>query len=117
MIWQVQYSISGSWRTACTFVSKVQNYNDALQTAVEKHAPLKKKIIKIVPHSPWFDEEYAVLRKSRRKAEKIFRRTGLEKDKKTFVSLRRQTTALSRTKKKTFIDEELKSGGSKTLFT
>ena len=56
-------------------------------------------------------------RKLRRRAEKKFRRTGLEADKKIDKALRKETINSSFKKKKLFITEKLKSGSAKTLYS
>ena len=52
------------------FLSVITAYDNVCKTVFNVHAPLKVKIIKIVPHAPWFDEQYSTLRRKRRKAEK-----------------------------------------------
>ena len=84
---------------------------------VSEYAPLKTREIKIVPEAPWFDAEYAEQRKLRRRAEKKFRRTGLEADKRVYKALRKETVNSSFKKKKSFITEKLKSGSSRTLYS
>ena len=71
-----------------------------MKELVDKFAPLKTKSIKIVSKAPWFDYEYVELRKRRRKAEKRYKSTKLEVDKKAFIDLRKQTTALAFRKKR-----------------
>ena len=44
----------------------------------------------MVTSAPWFDKEYADLRKLRRNAEQRYKRTGNEADKKIYVALRKQ---------------------------
>ena len=57
-------------------------YNSSLSELVNKHAPVLTKTISIASHAPWFDAEYVSLRKSRRKAEKRYRKSKLDNDKK-----------------------------------
>ena len=59
--------------TSTTFGGKISFYNEKLSELLNKHAPLKDKSIKIVPNSPWFDNDYKILRRERRKAEKKFK--------------------------------------------
>ena len=54
---------------------KVDHYNSSLRDVLDKHAPVKTKEIRILPNAPWFDEEYAALRRQRRKAEKTYSKT------------------------------------------
>ena len=73
-----------------------------ISKAINTHAPLKTKQIKVVLDAPWFDFEYKALRRRRRKAERRYRKTGLVEHKNEFVELRNQTTALAIDKKKTY---------------
>ena len=72
-----------------------------LTEIINKHALLKTKQIKVVPEAHWFDAEYVTLRKLRRKAEEKFKKTGLEVDKKLYITLRKQTTNVGLEKKTT----------------
>ena len=99
-----------------SFLCKVNSYNAVLIELVEEYAPLKTRRIKIVPETPWFDYEYAELRKIRRKAEKKFRRSGKEADKKVYLARRKETINMSFRKKKSYVTNKLKSGSSKTLY-
>ena len=101
-----------------SMADKVSNYNEVMSDVVNKHAPVKTKTIKVVPQAPWFDAEYASLRRQRRKAEKKYRQTSQIDDKEEYITLRRQTTALSKTKKESYISDKLKSDkSSKNLYT
>ena len=96
---------------------KIGQYNRIMLDTVNKHAPKKTKEVRIVAQAPWFDAEYAALRKQRRKAERRFRNTGLLVHKEEYIALRKQTTSLSLMKKKTFITDKLKADSSSKLFT
>ena len=85
---------------------KIENYNVIMKEIVDKHAPIVTKQIKVVKKAPWFDAEYALLRRQRRKAERKFKRTGLQNDKNVYIDLRKQTTALALEKKKSFITKK-----------
>ena len=80
----------------------VTNYNKVMLSIIDKHAPVRSKMVKVVPRAPWFDTEYATLRRHRRKAEKKYRRTGHEVDKQLFQDLRNQTTSLAMHKKQSY---------------
>ena len=95
------------------FSDSVNEYNDKLATLVEKHAPEVTKQVKIVNNAPWFDSEFKELRKQRRKAEKMFHRTGNLKDKETFKQLRKQTTALASKKKQEFYVSKIRNANNK----
>ena len=74
---------------------KVTSYNTALTEVVNKHAPILSKTITVVSDAPWFDAEYANLRKLRRKAEKRYRKSHLDADKKVYQFLRTQAVKLA----------------------
>ena len=96
---------------------KTSSYNSVLTEIINRHAPVKTRKIKVVPEAPWFDAEYANLRKLRRRAEKKYRRTGLENDKITYITLRKQAITTSFDKKKSFVINKLEQGNScKTLY-
>ena len=52
-----------------TLETAIDQYNISIQTLIDKHAPAKLKRIKNVSSCPWFDQEYLLLRRKRRKAE------------------------------------------------
>ena len=98
--------------------TKVSNYNSAMTKIVDDHTCLKTRKMKIVPDAPWFDVEYANLRKLRRNAEKKYRRSGKESDRKLYCTLRKQAVQTSFNKKKTFVTNKLKQGNScKSLYS
>ena len=86
----------------CNMQEKVTSCHALMSKVVNTHASLNTKQIKVVPNAPWFDFEYKALRRRRRKAEKRYRKTGLEVHKNEFVDLRNQSTALAFDKKKTY---------------
>ena len=92
--------------------TKVDNYNSALTQLVKDHTCMKTRKMKIVPDAPWFDADYANLRKLRRTAEKKYKRTGAVEDKKVYTALRKQTTQSAFDKKKAFVTNKLALGNS-----
>ena len=96
-----------------SFAACISSYNDVLKSALEKFAPLKEKTIKDVPNASWFDEDYRDLRKLRRNAEKLWRRTKLTVHRLEFVRLRKCTTNLAHNKKRTQIRSKIDSAGNK----
>jgi len=96
---------------------KIAGYNNVMNSVIDKHAPIMTKTIRLVPHAPWFDAEYADLRRKRRKAEKHFRKTGSQSDEAEYNKLRTQTTSLAQRKKKSYINDKLTSNiSSKNLY-
>ena len=79
--------------------TSVQNYNMVLHDIVNKHAPLKQRTIKIVDHAPWFDDEYASLRRCRRRAERKYRNTKSDADKHEYNTIKKQCISMAESKK------------------
>ena len=101
------------------FPQKIEAFHHKVRKVVDKHAPMIHRKIKVVPDSPWFDEEYRALRRLRRKAEKRYRRSKSEQHKIEFIQLRKQTTALAFTKKRKHFMTNIEkcNGNSKSLFS
>ena len=96
---------------------KVNTYNAVMKEVLDKHAPVKTKVIRIKSHAPWFDAEYASLRRRRRIAEKKYRNSKTQEDKDEYRALQKQTTDLALEKKKMYVNEKLEDKSSKTLYT
>ena len=58
----------------------VESFNTTLSKLLEIHAPLLKKNITTRPHVPWFSDEIKAIKRRRRKAEKLWRKTNKESD-------------------------------------
>ena len=99
------------------FGENTQHYNEVLSSVLNDHAPKKSRTIKIVPEAPWFDQEYANLRKERRKAEKLYHRTSLATHKENYVNLRKQCTELAHQKKCKFYGDKLGTGDPKLMYS
>lgn len=95
----------------------VGNYTSTLKTLVDEFCPLKKKTIKVVPNAQWFDIEYANIRRERRKAEKRYRRTGMEADKRRYIALRKEAIRASFEKKKKYVAKKLEESSGRTLYS
>ena len=52
-------------------------YDTQLTTVLNKHAPPKEKSIVIRPQQPWFPDDHHRAKSEKRKAERLWRRTGL----------------------------------------
>ena len=58
----------------------VHCYNKSLADVLDKHAPMRKKVINARPLVPWFNEKIKLARREKRKAERKWRRTGRRED-------------------------------------
>ena len=99
------------------FESTVSWYNSSLNKIMNKHAPFTTKQIKIKPNAPWFDAEYAFLRKKRRAAERRYRSSGLEVHRLEFVRLRKLTTSAAAEKKRLYFSARIEQCSSKSFFS
>ena len=101
-----------------TLAQKVTAYNKVMSTVLNEHAPLKSRNIKVVPNVPWFDAEYENTRKLRRKAERLYKKTGLLVHKENFIRLRKQTTTLAYKKNRNYYGDKLNSStNTKVLYS
>ena len=94
-------------------------FHSSLTELLDLHAPLKTKIVKNVPRSSWFNHDYVLLRRKRRRAEKHARKTGLTIHKEIYINLRNETTKLAASLKHSNIVSklELAKGDQKALYS
>ena len=59
-------------------------YENHLTTVLENHAPAKEKSVIVRPQQPWFSDELHQAKSEKRKAERLWRRTGLTVHKEIF---------------------------------
>ena len=60
--------------------SILHNYNKILLELLEKHAPLKSKIVCDKPVVPWYNDDIADARRERRKAERHYKLSNSQED-------------------------------------
>ena len=70
----------------------VNDYNTTLSSVIDHHAPLMTKTVTTRPKVPWFNEEIAVAKRQRRKAERVWRRTKLPLDLMVFKQKKNHVT-------------------------
>jgi len=68
----------------------VSCYGSTITSLLDKHSPLQKETITVRPRVPWFNNEIKEAKRLRRRAERIWRRTGLESDRVKFIKARKQ---------------------------
>lgn len=64
-------------------------YNSELSSVLDKHAPLKSRMVTIRPAAPWFSEEIKLERRVRRRLERRWRRTRFPEDRLRFIEQNR----------------------------
>ena len=82
--------------TPDTLSDLVTCYNSTLASSLDRHAPLITKTIPARPLVPWFNDDIKEARKQRRKAERRWRRTGLEADLRVYKATKNNTNSLMR---------------------
>ena len=65
--------------------SLTKEYDEVLCKVMNKLAPVKSRTIVIRPNAPWYNEEIANQKRKRRRLERKWRSTGLERDKGNYV--------------------------------
>ena len=102
----------------CNLDALVCRYNTTLSRAIDCHAPLKTKTVKVRPSVPWYNDRTKAAKHLRLKAERTWRRTRSLSDLNIFKSYRNRVTYLMNQARQTFytkfIDEN--STDHKRLF-
>lgn len=62
---------------ASTSEGLLKQYNDGVRSTLNKHAPLQTKVFVIRPSSPWLNEDIKVARRTRRMAERRWRKNPI----------------------------------------
>ncbi|KAK3755485.1 hypothetical protein QZH41_001053 [Actinostola sp. cb2023] len=95
-----------------------QCYNVTLSKILDKHAPLKRKVIVVRPRVPWFTVELKDLKAKRRKLERKWLKSKHQNDRDAYRSICNQYSALLKDTKKKHYAELIDqcAGDSKKLF-
>ena len=92
---QVVLLLSELCQNICdTLDELVNSYNTTLAQALDRHAPLRTKVIRSRPLFPWFNEEIKAARREERKAERRWRRTGSREDMLAYKAKKNNTNAV-----------------------
>ena len=92
----------------------VQSYNCTLSSIIDRHAPLKSKVMRSRPQVPWYSQEIAEAKRKRRKAEQTWRKTKSIGDLLLFKRLRNQINRAQRNFYVGFVKEQ--GGDQRKLF-
>ena len=101
-----------------SFGDRIKVFNSSLIDTLNCHAPLKHKEVKIVNGCTWFNYDYVLMRRERRRAEKRAKKSGLTVDRDIFVQLRSKTTKFAKSLKHNNFKSKLDStnGDQKALY-
>ena len=81
------------------FETCLNSFNSSCTRILDQHAPVLQKTIRPRRSAPWFDGEYRKLRAKRRNAERRWKKSKTEKNRKNFVRIRKQCNKLAAAKK------------------
>ena len=87
----------------------VTNFNNTLSSIHDKHFPIIEKTIQLDESNPWFDSSVAALRKERRKAERVWRRSGTETSRKNYENMRSAVIVKVEERKTEYFTEKIKN--------
>ena len=74
--------------TSGTRIASVDNYNSAIETIVNKHAPIVTRVITVRSRTPWHTEELSCAKRDLRRAERRWRKTRLTVHRQIYTTLR-----------------------------
>ena len=72
----------------------IEAYDKCLRTLLDKHAPLKTRVVTIRPNSPWYDDELQEAKHERRRRERTWRQSGLASDRERYKVQRNHVNQL-----------------------
>ena len=81
----------------------VHEYNTKLRSAIDNHAPLQTKSVKIRRNNRWFNDQIRSAKIVRRRLERKLNKTGLDSDRKAFINQCRYVNFLVKTAKTEFL--------------
>ena len=90
----------------------LNRYNVHLTSVLDKHAPKKEKSVVVRPLQPWFTDELHQAKNERRKAERLWRRTGLTVHKEIYRAEKCKYNSLLLDSKATYFNERITECGN-----
>lgn len=104
--------------TANTVDEQTDLYNNTLSNLIEKHAPLKTRTLTIRPLAPWYCNKIHAMRKAKRKAEKLWKKTKLTIHRQIFANRRTDLTNQIKLSRKNYFQNKIESSSDnqKVLF-
>ena len=60
------------------------HFNQTLLHTMDKHAPIRTRLVTLRPYAPWFDDSLRSLKRKKRQLERRYRSTGLEVHRQVF---------------------------------
>ena len=94
-------------------------YDSTLRSIIDDLLPMRSNPVRISPTTPWFDSECRVTRRVVRRAERRYRRTALDVDRRIWIQLLRDKHALFQSKEQCYWEDRIArhSGDSRRLWS
>ena len=73
-------STINSFEKQINFENSISTFNNACISVLNSHAPVLENTIRDIQSSQWFDSNYKAIRARRRKAEKVWNKSGNKSD-------------------------------------
>lgn len=95
----------------------IDNFNTAVIGVLDKFAPEKSRNVPIRPDSPWINDVVLESKRSKRQAERRWKKTGLVVHREIFINKKREHNNTVNEEKSKYLNEKLSSStSSKELF-
>ena len=96
----------------------VNNYDEVLRSLLDKHAPVKERVITVRPSAPWYTAEVTTEKRKRRQLERKWRASELPSDRVQYVHQCSVVNNLIKSLKSQYYSSTIKenSGNQKLLF-
>ena len=86
---------------------KLHDYNCKLKQIMEKHAPMENRTVTDRPSAPWMTPEIKAAKAERRRAERHWKKTGLEIHKQLFRKMNNKVKQLMKTARAKFYNTKI----------
>jgi hypothetical protein len=90
----------------------VDCYDQTMSSMLDKHAPLKVKVVPDRPYSPWVTDDVLTARQSRRRAERQMRKTGLAVHRQIYINAKNAVSRAVKNAKANHFQTELEQAVS-----
>src|SRR6188768_191757 len=111
MYFRVQLELT---RQKATIDELIMVYDNTLTSIVNDLLPPRKVRIRNNPLTPWYDGECRALRRKVRKAERLFRRTLLDDDRRAWIRALREMHDCFREKERRYWEDRIASNSGNT---
>lgn len=96
------HSHPDQWENDANAPALLDEYNSVLSSLLDKHAPVKTKVLPLRDQSPWYTDELRSAKQERRQSERRWLKTGLHVHRDAMVEKRRQLNAILRRAKSNY---------------